>query len=430
MNAELAYIANAIVLPGYLDERPVSAGDFYDRASGWVVEAMQSLNERGQEIDPASLVSELKAHGRGEEARRRLSEALEMPVDVTGDFERHIRECARRRRVISLTHELVARCYDRTEDIDRLVAGACVDLEATGADDKEGRAVTLREMFSRSQERAAERARHGVSTSVELSWGHWQLDRDTGGIRRSKVAIVGAQSHWGKSSFAILIADLALKAGKRPLIVSAEDDEDTFSDRWIQYRTKIPKYRFESGILTADQQSDLTAEAQNAEDRPVFLSAIGRTPEWTSRQARSVMRSEKIDLVLFDYLGAWVNEKTSGDDQRLRMNYVSRLFTNLIKTSTAAGVMFSQITPSDKLGMYVLRDSKDIANAAEVVILGLKDESSGDDKRYTKLVKNKPGPAKAGTTYEMGTDASVQCFMPVENMGDWKWGDLDYGRVG
>lgn len=427
--AELAYIANALVVPGYLDEHPCAPRDFFDHATRNVLEAMVEIHARGVRLDSATVMAELRGRKTTGDESARLADALTLPIESDGEFERHIRDCARRRRVIDLARTLLVEAYDRTEDIDRLVSGACVDLESTGADeDRDGSVVSLREMLAGSERRAAQRAREGAPTSVPLSLGHWQLDRDTGGLRAGKVAIVGAQSHWGKSSYALMVADLAITAGKRVLIVSAEDDCDTYADRWLQYRADIPKARFESGLLTPGNLDKIADAAQGAPDIPVFLDAIGRTPEWTVRQVRSLIRSEQIDLVMFDYLGAWVNEKTSGDDQRLRLNYVARLFTTVIKTTKVAGLMFSQITPGDNKGMYSLRDSKDIANAAEVILLGFKDDKGpNEDQRVIKLVKNKPGPAKAGAIYEMGTNPAVQSFRPVINQNsDWDWGALDY----
>ena len=425
-DAELAYIGNALSVPGFIDDHPCPSGDFFDGRNRQIVETMYRLHDRGLALDVQTLMTELRAVGIND-AGTVLGEAMALPIEHGGEYERHIRDCARRRKVINLARNLQSEAYDRTESIDQLVAGACVDLEATGADDDSGESVAkLRDMLAASERRAASRAAEGPPTSVPLSLGHWKLDRDTGGLRPGKVAVVGAQSHWGKSSFALMVSDLAIANGKRPLIVSAEDDEETYADRWLQYRADVPKGRFESGILASEHRDNMASAAQNAPDMPVFLDAIGRTPEWTVRQVRSLIRSHGVDLVMFDYLGAWVNEKTSGDDQRLRLNYVSRLFTTTIKTTKVAGVLFSQITPNENnTGMYSLRDSKDIANAAEVVLIGLKDKSDSD-RRYIKLAKNKPGPAKAGETYEMGTKSGVQSFKPETRLGDWEWGELDY----
>jgi replicative DNA helicase len=422
VDAETAYIGNALLVDGYVDEHHCPPNDFYDGQNQRIVRALQAVHARGHGVDVAGVMAQLKADGiTGCSAR--LADAMNSPTRVGGDLERTIRDCARRRRVIDLSRMLSANSYDRTQDIDRLVASSCLDLESTGADLESGKAATLQALLAGAHARAITRGSDGVSCSVAYPLGHWRLERDTGGLRPSKVAICGAPSHWGKSSFALMVADLNLTAKNNVLIVSAEDDDELWADRWLQYRADLPRGRFESGILTPEQMSAMTNAVSDAPQAPVLLNAIGRTPEWTVRQVRSIMRRTPGDwLVMFDYLGAWVDEKTKGDDQRLRINYIARQFTNCIKQTKAAGLIFSQITPSDKMGMYSLRDSKDIANAAEVIFLGGLDSSDG---RVIKLAKNKPGPAKAGGIYEMGTNTKSQCFEPVGNAGDWDWGAID-----
>lgn len=422
IDAETAYIGNALLVDGYLDEHHCPPDDFFDGLNQRIVRAMQTIQSRGVGVDVVGVMTQLKADG-VTGCSERLAEAMNVPTRVDGDLERVIRDCARRRRVIDLARELQASSYDRTQSIDQLVASHCVDLEATGADLEDGQAANLQALLAGAHERAIRRGANGVSRSVAFPLGHWQLERDTGGLRPRKVAILGAPSHWGKSSFALMVADLNLAAKNNVLVVSGEDDDELWADRWLQYRAELPRGRFESGILTPQQLDAMTSAVAGAPQAPVLLNAISRTPEWTVRQVRAIMRRHPGNwLVMFDYLGAFVNEDTKGDDQRLRINYIARQFTNCIKTTGAAGLMFSQITPSDKLGMYSLRDSKDIANAAEVIFLGGID---GTDGRVLKLAKNKPGPAKAGAVYEMGSNKQSQCFKPVENFADWDWGAID-----
>lgn len=422
IDSEIAYIGNCLLIDGYIDDHYCPPDDFYDGQNRVIMNAILAVHERDSSVDVAGLMAELKVRGVSG-ASTRIAEAMDAPTRVSGSLENVIRDCARRRRVIDIARMLQANSYDRTSSIDSIVAGACTDLDETGADLEEGQAQQLRQLLAGSMARAMVRGKAGPGGAIQFPLGHWQLERDTGGLRPRKVAILGAPSHWGKSSFALMVADLNLAAKNHVLIVSGEDDDELWADRWLQYRAELPRGRFESGILTPQQLDAMTSAVAGAPQAPVLLNAISRTPEWTVRQVRAIMRRHPGNwLVMFDYLGAFVNEDTKGDDQRLRINYIARQFTNCIKTTGAAGLMFSQITPSDKLGMYSLRDSKDIANAAEVIFLGGID---GTDGRVLKLAKNKPGPAKAGAVYEMGSNKQSQCFKPVENFADWDWGAID-----
>jgi replicative DNA helicase len=394
----------------------------YDRTNALLLQSLIKMRDGCVAIDAVGLLSQLRSDG-NEHAGPRISEALNLPVETTGAFEIHIRECARRRRVIDLARVLAAEAHDRTADIDRLVSGACSDLEQTGADVAAARAPTLRGLLKGAHERLLVRSESGNVGSVPFSTGHWRLDRDTGGFRPGKVAIVAAQSHWGKSSYALMVADSALVSGRRVLIVSAEDDEETWGDRWLQYRAEVPRGRFESGIVHDGHHRKMVEVISIAPDEPMFLDAIGRSPEWTAREIRALIRREPGEwIVMCDYIGAWAEGAKDNAQQLMQINHIARTFTTCIKTLRVAGVLFSQITPAEKMGIYSLRGSKDISNAAEVILLGAMDDQGN---RMLKLVKNKPGPGRAGSVYEMGSNQQTQSFRPEINLSDWEWGEID-----
>lgn len=413
---ELAYLANTLMVQGYLDEHPLDPQDIYDPHCREAIEVAIDLHGQGRELDAPLLGSELRDRGCPDDARARLQEALALPLDVVGDYEVRIRRNARRRRNIAIAREFLANNYDRTQDVDAISAGLCSDIEAAGADHLSSvGAANLRVMLADSQSRAVqrskERARRG-NDAVELSTGNWELDRDTGGFRPGTVAVFGAQSHWGKSSYALMVADLAINRGHNTLIVSAEDPESLWADRWLQYRAEIPRERFDAGVFLPDHLHRMTRAAHEARDTPVLLDATGRSPEWTARQVRALVRKHRIKLVQYDYITAWLKGEKSAADMRPAANHITRTFSDLGKQLGVATLLYSQITPSDTIGMYSLRESKDIANGAEVVLLGLKDKKSGD--RSIKLAKNKPGPAPMGKSYAMGTNQATQSFKPVE----------------
>lgn len=422
-NAELAYLANAIFLPGYIDEHPLNPADMYSKKNETVLTSMLFMHGNGVKIDAVALLSQLRAHGHDDFAGH-ISEIMAIPVETAGEFEKHIQNCARRRRVIDIARLLASEAHSRASDIDRLVAGACTDLEQTGADQGAAIAPSLQGLLLGAHERLIVRSNSDSGGNVQFSTGHWRLDRDTGGFRPGKVAIVAAQSHWGKSSYALMIADLALEAGRRVLIVSAEDDDETWADRWLQYRAGVPRGRFESGTVSAAHHDRMVETIARASPDPLFVDSIGRSPEWAVREVRALVRREPLSewLVIFDYLGAWAEGATDNAQQMMKINHISRTFATCIKTLKLAGVVFSQITPAEKMGMYAIRGSKDVANAAEVILLGATDDH---DQRCLKLVKNKPGPGRAGTVYDMGSDQKTQTFVPVTNAGDWSWGEID-----
>lgn len=178
------------------------------------------------------------------------------------------------------------------------------------------------------------------------------------------------------SSWLIMVADENIKAGRRVLIVSAEDSEKIYGDRLMLRRSRISANALrKKSVSIEERQAMLTVESE-AQDAPVFLDARGRGVEWVSRNVKQIIKEQEIDLVAFDYLQAFDNEKPQ-QDRRNQVTYIARTLTDITKSADKTGIIFSQITIEkgkpipDK---HSIRESRDVSNAAEVVLLGFKPE--------------------------------------------------------
>jgi replicative DNA helicase len=111
---------------------------------------------------------------------------------------------------------------------------------------------------------------------------------------------------------------------------------------------------------------------ERAEEAPVFLDARGRGVEWVSRNVKQIIKEQEIDVVAYDYLQAFDNEKPQ-QDRRNQVTYIARTLTDITKSLDKTGVIFSQITVEKGKPMpdkHSIRESRDVSNAAEVVLLG------------------------------------------------------------
>lgn len=284
---------------------------------------------------------------------------------------------------------------------------------------------------------AAKRALEKRSEQRIITTGHWRLDRDTGGFRPKQVWVFGADTSWGKSSQLLMVADENIKRGRRVLIVSGEDPSEIYADRLLVRRsgdakTRINTYRMQHNLLDEDERRRVIEVASRAEDEPVYFEAMGKSVEWVCKRLRRIVPEEGIDLIAFDYLQAFDQEKPQ-NDRRLQLNYICRTMTDTIKELGTAGIIYSQITPPDEgkgkgggvPGKYSIRDSKDVSNGAEVIAIGFepaKDMTSKEGRllaaagtKVIHLAKNKPGPGPKGKLYQMNWDGAHGCFDVVED---------------
>lgn len=284
------------------------------------------------------------------------------------------------------------------------------------------RILTVRELLQSSLARATTRDRRVYGTS-----GHHRIDEVTGGLRPGDVWLVGADTSWGKSSFAVMLADENIKRGKRVLIVSAEDSEATYGDRLMRRRAGVAASHMRHRRLTAADHEAMTAVVAAGEPLPVFIDARGKPVEWLAPRCKRAIAEHSIDIVVFDYVGAFVG-KLQQQDRRNQVHYVARVLTDVAKTAKPggiSGVILSQLTHGDEEtvpGKYSIRDSKDLTQMSEVTLIGFvspRDEPEqgvrkGD--RCIKLAKVKEGPA--GSKVRMAWNDVTASFDAVHDEYD------------
>lgn len=236
------------------------------------------------------------------------------------------------------------------------------------------------------------------------STGLPSLDRDTGGLQYKQVTILGAATNWGKSQFCVMVADKAMTDGKRPLVVSFEDSEELYGRRILARRANVNASllrtnKFREG---SEEWKRVLGAAQNAERTPFFINAVGKTAERVATDIRCVCASEDIDIVLVDYLQAAQCSRRQ-QDRRNEITYIARILTDVIKASGRAGLMFSQFKRQLKGGetptMHDLKESGDLENAAEMVLLGY---LRNDDLPVVRVDKCKDGIK--GREYKLAWD--------------------------
>jgi replicative DNA helicase len=304
---------------------------------------------------------------------------------------------------------------------DRAVDGTLPDDPAAGATPVSAdvpRVLTVREIIHSAQQRAfAPRSKQIGCTS-----GNYEIDKITGGFKPGFVTVFGADTSWGKSSFLVMVADENIKAKRKVMIVSAEDSEKIYGDRLLLRRAQVHADNLRHKKLTDRDWTAITEEVKRAEDVPVYLDARGKPVEWVCRNVKRLIKEHGIDLVAYDYLQAFDNEKHQ-QDRRNQVTYISRVLTDSVKSADVAGIIFSQITVQEGKShpdKHSIRESRDVSNAAEVVMLGFTPEKpvtrggvtlAPPGGKCILVDKCKDGPR--GGVIQMPWNDDVACFITV-----------------
>jgi replicative DNA helicase len=255
------------------------------------------------------------------------------------------------------------------------------------------------------------------------STGLPSVDRETGGFQYKQVSILGAATSWGKSQFCIMVADVQMSKNKTPLIVSFEDSEEIYGRRLVARRANVSASRLRANKIDEDsaEWKGILSVAEKAERKPFFINAIGKSVERVATDIRCICASEEIDMVLVDYLQAAQCARRQ-QDRRNELTYISRVLTDTIKSSGAAGLLFSQfkrlLKNGEKPTKSDLKESGDLENMAEMVLLGFLDK---DGRPIVKVDKCKDGIT--GHEYRLAWNERWCGFMgeAQPEPGDWNY---------
>lgn len=272
------------------------------------------------------------------------------------------------------------------------------------------------------------------STTTHGTTGVWALDDATGGLAPGDIWLMGADTSWGKSSWAVMVYDECRRIGKKVLIVSAEDSLATYGARLLRRRARVPAQLLRQRRLDAGHHDRIAEALSKAEMNAAFIDARGRTIEWLVPTIRLAVKEYKIDVVIFDYVGAF-SCRVGQQDRRNQTYYIARTLSDAVTTAGACAVLLSQLTlaEEDKVpSKYSYRDSKDLLQMCHVGLLGFRAlEDDGDNcakgDRVIKLVKVKEGEG-VGDKFRLNWHPTIACFDPTPEPEDKLGGFYDNER--
>lgn len=211
--------------------------------------------------------------------------------------------------------------------------------------------------------------------------GNYYLDQKTNGLKQGWFWLVGADTGAGKSSLAVAFADDNLAAGRGVLIVSLEDPEELYGDRLMlrrclakakaTNRAPVSADRLRLNKLTSDDKVLMMEVASEGERLPMFVDARDKKGEVIARDIGRMLDNIPIDLCIVDYLQE-IHSESEHHSTRDKVTAMCRAIREEVRSRNRCLVITSQVTvddPNKWPRRNQIRDSRDVVNAAEVVLM-------------------------------------------------------------
>lgn len=381
---------------------------FYNSFHRSIYEAILEIDKRGDRPDLIAITNELMKKGEVD-----VYQISVISTCHSFDVYQHaalLHDKEKRRRFIEIGSELISRAYSESDDI--------VDT-LSDVEDK------LKNLFQTSKDSLStiNDAIKNISHQMELNasddkpltgtpTGFSAIDGKSGGLQKSDLIVIAADTSSGKTSLAIALTLEAAKNGEGVAFYSMEMKKEHIAARMISIESGIPANEIMYSRLLPEHFDRIDRGIGKLYNKPVFFDDRSTSNiDTILASIRTMKMRYNISGAIVDYLQILsVNMKGSNTEQQ--MGEVARRLKNLAKELDIWIIALSQlnrdnINPVPTLAR--LRASGQIAEAADIVMLIYRPEIYG--KYYPDPFQNSQTRGTAMIDIAKGRNIGLTKFL-------------------
>ncbi len=370
--------------------------------------AMISLFEKQKPVDIVTLKDELKKQKQLKEigGAKYLSELIDS-VPTSAYIEHYaqiVKDMHIRRKIISISSELVQKAFEETGDVKKLLDNAETEIFALSQEHVHREFLPLRDILDESFERLEKFLKSG-SKYRGIPTGFTDLDKKLAGMQPSNLIILAARPGLGKTSLALNIAlHVAMHEKKTVGFFSLEMSKEELSDRLTVSFADIDAWKLKTGVLSDEDHSKILEAIAVLSELPIHIDDTpGISIVEMRTKARKLKLEKGLDLVIVDYLQL-ADAGRRFDSRVQEVSFISQGLKNLARELQIPVLALSQLSRAveqrgrKKPQLSDLRESGSIEQDADVVMFLYTEDDSEDlldqNKRrvHLSIAKHRNGP--------------------------------------
>lgn len=368
---------------------------FYKNAHSIIYQAMIQLDGRHEPIDAVTLKEELQRMDKLKDIG-----GVEYIIDLISNIsssanaEQHARIILEKyilRKLISISGQIITRCFDKTSNTFNVL------------DEAEQRILEISEMLSKKKIivvgneiegfiKILQKQRQEKNPITGVPTGFFKLDELTSGFQKSELIIIAGRPSHGKTALSLNIArNAAVKYKKSIAFFSLEMAARELLIRLLSSEAMVNGQRLKNGRVTNEEWARVAKTYPNLKANLYIDDSSEMSVLELRAKARRLKQEYKIDMIIVDYLQLM---KASGNFERrdLEVAYVSRSLKALAKELDIPVVACAQLNrgieqrgKERKPLLSDLRESGAIEQDADVVMfvhrpaLNMKPEKDNPD---------------------------------------------------
>lgn len=398
---------------------------FYDPFHQAIYKAIMEIDGKGESPDFIMVKEQLDRNN----VQYKLADFMKIASSQSYDIYQHaaiVHDKYIRRRFDLIGNYLINNCYNEENDIVDVVSEVRGKIDSLFSDDGGKNISTLRECVQDIYDRIS-RNINGEQASQGFPTGLQEYDSRTGGLQKSDLIIIAADTSQGKTSLAIKIA---MSAGCPIAFYSMEMTKQQVVSRMISMGSGIPSKSIQFRPLSDAELSKVDASVSKMLNNEIYFDDRSTSNiDNIISSIRSLKTRYGIQGVILDYLQI-LNVNMKGASKEQQMGDVARRLKNLAKELDIWIVALSQlsrdnINPVPTLSR--LRDSGQIAEAADIVMLiyraqiygkAYPDPFSKVNTRDTAMINVAKGRNTGTFKFIVGFDGNTTNFYNLSEIPD------------
>ena len=348
--------AEQAVLGSMLIERPavekaaeiLKPEDFYRDAHRYIFEAMLTLAERDEPVDPLTVGSELNERGKFEitGGRGYLMILMEAPATAANIeyYAKMVEERAILRRIMDAGTQIQGLAYAEFDEIGDVVDRAERLVMEIGQRRMGQFFYHLRPLLDEELDRIEKRYESKGLTGGRMT-PFDDLNYKTNGLNPSDLIIVAARPGMGKTSLTVQIAQFVAMNENVPVaIFSLEMSKEQLVTRMICSESKVDASRLRNGYLQPEDWQRVGEGISRLADAPIY---IDDSPDISAMEMRTKCRRLKAEhglgLVIIDYLQLMRSHKKT-DNRTQEISEIARACKQLARELKVPVIALSQLS--------------------------------------------------------------------------------------
>lgn len=340
---------------------------FYDPFHQAIYKAIMEIDGKGESPDFIMVKEQLDRNN----VQYKLADFMKIASSQSYDIYQHaaiVHDKYIRRRFDLIGNYLINNCYNEENDIVDVVSEVMGKIDSLFSDDGGKNISTLRECVQDIYDLIS-RNINGEQASQGFPTGLQEYDSRTGGLQKSDLIIIAADTSQGKTSLAIKIA---MSAGCPIAFYSMEMTKQQVVSRMISMGSGVSSKSIQFRPLSDAELSKVDASVSKMLNNEIYFDDRSTSNiDNIISSIRSLKTRYGIQGVILDYLQI-LNVNMKGASKEQQMGDVARRLKNLAKELDIWIVALSQISRDNMNPVPTLsrlRGSGQIAEAADIVML-------------------------------------------------------------